>query len=224
MTSRLVLGVARAFVFALSVAAGAGVAAKATASTMVDSINASSPLTVGASWGVPEAGFAYVPASSYTLNGIATEFGDNGCYNPPCYTQTVTIAVYMGLPGSLSLLGSGGIIPVPNTFVTASIPPVSLIAGVTYFVAFENINGIYVNSTDSGPISTGLYYDESGGQTFDKGPNGVAPPNFGFVAEFFGDAPVPLHPLPLLGQMLLLGLGGFGLLAYRRRSKALKFA
>jgi hypothetical protein len=29
--------------------------------------------------------------------------------------------------------------------------------------------------------------------------------------------PVPLHPLPLLGQMLLLGLGGFGLLAYRRR-------
>jgi hypothetical protein len=29
---------------------------------------------------------------------------------------------------------------------------------------------------------------------------------------------VPLHPLPLLGQMLLLALGGFGLLAYRRRN------
>jgi hypothetical protein len=29
---------------------------------------------------------------------------------------------------------------------------------------------------------------------------------------------VPLHPLPLLGQMLLLGLGGFGFLAYRRKS------
>jgi hypothetical protein len=31
-------------------------------------------------------------------------------------------------------------------------------------------------------------------------------------------AAVPLHPLPLLGQMLLLALGGFGLLAYRRRN------
>jgi hypothetical protein len=33
------------------------------------------------------------------------------------------------------------------------------------------------------------------------------------------DAPVPLHPLPLLGQMLLLGLGGFGLLAYRQGAR-----
>jgi hypothetical protein len=29
----------------------------------------------------------------------------------------------------------------------------------------------------------------------------------------------PLHPLPLLGQLLLLGLGGFGLLAYRRKNQ-----
>ena len=35
--------------------------------------------------------------------------------------------------------------------------------------------------------------------------------NFTLVA-----APVPLQPLPLLGQMLLLALGGFGLLAYRK--------
>jgi hypothetical protein len=34
---------------------------------------------------------------------------------------------------------------------------------------------------------------------------------------------VPLHPLPPLGQMLLMGLG-FGFLAYRRNGKALKFA
>jgi hypothetical protein len=34
------------------------------------------------------------------------------------------------------------------------------------------------------------------------------------------DAPVPLHPLPLLGQMLLLALGSFGLLAYRRKGRA----
>ena len=33
-------------------------------------------------------------------------------------------------------------------------------------------------------------------------------------------AAVPLHPLPLLGQMLLMGLGGFGLLAYRRKGRA----
>jgi hypothetical protein len=36
--------------------------------------------------------------------------------------------------------------------------------------------------------------------------------------------PVPLHPLPLVGQILLMGLGGFGLLAYRRKGKVLKFA
>jgi hypothetical protein len=214
MKSRLGLAVAALLCFA----------AEATASTIVDSINADAPLDAGASWAVPEAGFSYVPASSYTLNGIATKFGDNGCYNPPCYTQTVTIAVYMGLPGSLSLLGSGGIVPVGDTFVTASIPPVSLIAGVTYFVAFENINNIFVNATYSGPISTSLYYDESGDQSFDKGPNGVTVPSFGFVAEFFGDpAAVPLHPLPLLGQLLLFGLGGFGLLAYRRGARKNRF-
>ena len=30
-------------------------------------------------------------------------------------------------------------------------------------------------------------------------------------------SPVPLHPLPLVGKILLMGLGGFGLLAYRRK-------
>jgi hypothetical protein len=35
---------------------------------------------------------------------------------------------------------------------------------------------------------------------------------------------VPLHPLPLLGQMLLLGLGSFGLVAYRRKSNAHQIA
>jgi hypothetical protein len=37
--------------------------------------------------------------------------------------------------------------------------------------------------------------------------------------EMTGVAAVPLHPLPLLGQMLLMGLVGFGFLAYRRKGK-----
>jgi hypothetical protein len=164
-----------------------GVSAEATASTIVDSIDASSPLVVGASWGVPEAGFAYTPAFSYTLDGIATQFGSNGS---SC-SQTVTVAIYLGLPGNLTLLGSGGIIPVANTFVTASISPVALTAGTTYPVAFENINGIYVNLTDSGPITTGEYYDESGDQSFNKGPDGAAAIGYGFETQFFGTPPSP---------------------------------
>jgi hypothetical protein len=210
----------KVFVFALSIAAGIGVAAKATASTIVDSIDASSPLVAGASWGVPEAGFAYTPSFSYTLDGIATQFGSNGCYNPPCYSQTVTVAIYLGLPGNLSLLGSGGLIPVPNTFVTAPISPVVLVGGTTYFVAFENINGIYVNATDSGPVATGLYYDENGGQTFDKGPNGVAPVGFGFETEFFGTA----VPEPSTWTMMILGFLGLGWMAYRRKNSSMRFA
>jgi hypothetical protein len=205
----------RAFVFALLCPIEIGIAAEAVASTMVDPINAASPLTAGASWGVPEAGFAYVPTFSYTLDGIATRFGDNGCYSAPCYNQTVTIALYLGLPGSLTLLGSGDIIPVGNEFVTASISPVALTAGVTYFVAFQNINGIYVNATEGGPISTGLYYDESGGLTFDRGPDGVATPGFGFVAEFFGT--IPAVPETSTWAMLLLGFAGIGFMAYRRK-------
>jgi hypothetical protein len=199
----------RVFVFALSFAVGTGVGAEATASTIVDSIDASSPLVVGASWGVPEAGFSYTPAFSYTLDGIATQFGSNGS----SYSQTVTVAIYMGLPGSLTLLGSGDIIPVANTFVTASISPVALTAGTTYFVAFENINGVYVNLTDSGPVTTGIYYDESGGQIFNKGPNGVAAVGFGFETEFFGTA----VPEPSTWAMLLLGFAGIGFMAYRRK-------
>jgi hypothetical protein len=200
--------------FALFVSAQAGAVEEAIASTIVDAINADAPLTVGASWGVPEAGFAYVPPISYTLDGIATKFGV-GCY---CNNQTVTIAIYQGLPGNLSLLGSGGIIPVANEFVTASISPVSLSAGLTYFVAFQNINGISVNTTESGPKSTTMYYDETGDGSFNKGPDGVTTPTFGFVAEFSGTiSAVPLGPLPATWSLLLFALGSLGLAAVRRR-------
>jgi PEP-CTERM motif len=213
MKLKVVLGVG-----ALLCVGAAGISAEATASTIVDSIDASSPLAVGASWGVPEAGFAYTPAFSYTLDGIATQFGTNGCYNSPCYGQTVTIAIYLGLPGNLTLLGSGGIIPMPNTWVTASISPVDLTAGTTYLVAFENINGIYVNMTDSGPVTTGEYYDETGDQSFNKGPNGVAAIGYGFETEFFG-TPLAAVPEPSTWAMMILGFAGVGFMAYRRKSK-----
>jgi hypothetical protein len=224
----------RAPVFAISIVVGTVVASEAPASAIVDSVNASSPLAAGASWGVPEAGFAYTPSFSYTLDGIATQFGSNGCYNPPCYSQTVTIAIYLGLPeggpipafdappappappANITLLGSGTIIPVPNTFVTASISPVALSAGTTYFVAFENINNIYVNMTDSGPVSTGEYYDETGNQSFNIGPNNTAAPGWGFETEFFGSA----VPEPSTWTMMILGFLGLGW--NRRKNKALR--
>jgi hypothetical protein len=177
------------------------IVAEATASTIVESINADAPLVAGASWGVPEAGFSYVPTVSYTLDGIATKFG-GGCYTPPCYSQTVTFAIYQGLPGNLSLLGSGNVIPVANEFVTASISPILLLVGGTYFVAFQNINGIYANATYSGPVRTNLYFDETGNGSFDKGPDGVVIPEFGFVAQFSGTvSAVPLGPLPAIWSL-----------------------
>lgn len=78
--------------------------------TIVDSMNADAQLIVGASWGVPEAGFAYAPTISFKLDAISTKFGGD-CYTPPCYSQTVTLAICQGLPGNLSLLGSGNIVP-----------------------------------------------------------------------------------------------------------------
>jgi hypothetical protein len=43
--------------------------------------------------------------------------------------------------------------------------------------------------------------------------------DFQYINGEMTAAPVPLHPLPLLGQMLLMGLAGFGFLAYRRKGK-----
>jgi len=57
----------------------------------------------------------------------------------------------------------------------------------------------------------------TGGQIFDKGPDGVAPIGFGFEAEFFGT--IPAVPEPATWAMLILGFAGIGFMAYHQKSK-----
>ena len=194
------------FAFALCISVGTGMAVEANASTLLDSIDASAPL-LPASWVVEDVGFSYTPAFSYTLDGIASRFLNTD-------GRTVTAAIYLGLPGSLTLLGSGGLIPVANSFATAPISPVALTVGVTYFVAFENVFQL-ANLTNSGADST-TYYGDHGGLIFNLGP--YTNSGTGLETEFFGT--VDTTPLPAALPLFATGLGAFGLLGWRRKRKA----
>jgi PEP-CTERM motif len=182
-----------------------GVAAQATAA-IVDTINASSPLS-GCCYNATDVGFLYTPGFSYTLDGIETKFSSTD-------PRTVTVAIYSGVPGSLSLLASGGVNPVANSFVTAAVAPLLLIGGTTYFLAFENLAGLGPNLTSVGPTSLTFYID-NGDLSFGNGPlfqNGVGP-----VVQFDGVASAV--PEPSTWAMIILGFAGVGFMAYRRKSK-----
>ena len=80
-------------------------------------------------------------------------------------------------------------------------------AGDTYFwMGFTSLN--------DGSYSIGMWGNHHPSEISVIGVN-----DWQYIEGRMTDAPVPLHPLPLLGQMLLLGLGGFGLLAYRRGAR-----
>jgi hypothetical protein len=116
-------------------------------------------------------------------------------------------------------LGSGGLTPVANSFATASISPVALTAGTTYFVAFENVYGLGVNFTENGPIYTGYYFDD-GGASFNYGPYGnTGPGGYGMETEFFSPG-VATTPLPAALPLFATGLGAMGLLGWRRKRKS----
>jgi hypothetical protein len=76
------------------------------------------------------------------------------------------------------LLGAGGLIPVAGAFAsTTSFPIVNLIAGATYFIGFQNVEGLLVNFTGyEDPEATnlcGVYYDFDSSNTFSLGPEVV---------------------------------------------------
>jgi hypothetical protein len=209
----------RLFAFAFSIVVGTGVVSEANASTLLDSTNASSTLANGI-WQAVDMGFLYTPASPYTLDGVATKFS----YLPPSGIPTVTVEIFSGLPGSLSLLSSGTLTPVAaNSFATASMSPVALTGGTTYFVGFENITGLGSNFSLTGLTTTGYYYDY-GGKTFlnpyGPGNNPYTFPGLGVVSEFFGTADTTVTPLPAALPLFATGLGALGLLGWRRKRKA----
>jgi hypothetical protein len=222
------------FIFAGASAANAG-------TIIADSVNLGANGDSGAYWGSSEVGWLYTPSSSFNLSGIETKFSIPN--NTSIEDRTVTVVLYAGSTphNGGTFLGSfnfnsaladnntlGG-----GTFAT----PISLSAGSTYFVGFENVgpaadstgpnnNDLGVNFTaDSGAtFLSNLYYDLPGSSTCNTGA--------GFACEdtntdilgqpilaFLAPSPVSTTPLPATLPLFASGLGFIGLITRRWKRK-----
>jgi len=217
-------------------------ASAANADTIADSVNLGDTGDSGAYWGSSDVGWLYTPSSSFNLSGIETKFSiPNGT---TIEDRTVTVALYAGntpanggtFLGSFNFdsaladnntLGGG-------TFAT----PISLSAGSTYFVGFENVGpaadspgpnqddlGVNFTTDPGATFLSNLYYDAPGSSTCNTGA--------GFACEdtntdilgqpilaFLAPSPVSTTPLPAALPLFASGLGALGLLSWNRKRKA----
>lgn len=121
----------------------------AFASPIIDNINGSgSPPFLA--YAPNNAGWVYTPTFSYNLDGIYSTFDNVGSptQQGPVATRTVTLSVYDKKPSGALLArttftadGAGG--NLGGTF-----PPVLLLAGHDYFIAYDNIYNIGLNITN----------------------------------------------------------------------------
>lgn len=196
---------------AASCAAALALSAPAQAA-VVDSINLNATPAV-TYWVANNVGWYYTPDSSYTLTGIGSKFGSSG--------GTVTASLYSGTVGSLTLLASGTLSTVAGAFADATLGPVSLTAGTTYFFSFSDVAGQYVNVTqDAGAENLGaLRYDFGGAPgTFDSSETGfTAQP----IVRFLGAGAVPE---PASWAMMIGGFAIAGAAMRRRPAAAVRFA
>lgn len=186
------------------------------ADTVQDSINAAAS-PEPAFWNASDVGWLYTPAASYNLTGILTLFGTSGTGSNP-----ITEAVFSGLPGSGgTLLASATFTGVNGSFSGGSFAPLSLVAGQTYFIAFEGVANWSVNVTaDLGAVSLGNLYFDFGGTSFGSTETGGADTQP--ILEFVGNTGSGGTGVPEPSSLFLLASGMLGMAGPMMRRMRMK--
>jgi hypothetical protein len=137
----------------------------AMADIIEDSVNAGAS-ACNCTWGTTDVGWLFTATGSYQLTDLETIFRF-----VPTVPPTVTALVMSNTPSAGGvLLGSGTFVPVADVFSGAVFAPITVTAGETLFLGFENVGGLGANITlDAGATSLGtLYYDFGNTESFNQ--------------------------------------------------------
>ena len=221
----------------MGVAAGSG----AASATVIDNINGSlSPAFLVFGGAIDNIGWNYTPSFSYNLTGISTVF--ESVPNSDTLPRTVTIVLENTGVGGAPIgdpIASGGVtVDRSGGAQGVSFSPITLTAGVTYFVGFENVLNLglnIVNFLPDGPASqpdgtvnlNGWYNGTPPGNNFQNFiPVGEGADLQVFSAPILNFSGTPITPPPTpvpeasTWAMMFVGFAGLGFLGYRQTAKA----
>ncbi|WP_294536985.1 PEPxxWA-CTERM sorting domain-containing protein [uncultured Rhodoblastus sp.] len=225
----------------LAVAFAALVAgSEAASAAVIDNINGNflPPFNV---FGPPieNIGWTYTPSFSYNLDGVFSYF--KAVPNATAGARTVTVVIE-NTPGGSPIASGTFTVGNGGGAQGATFSPITLTAGQTYFVGFENVgdgtgsntsgglginivdwysgvNGQPLNQQPAGTVNlNGWYYGTASGNDFS---NFVSQTPFAApILNFYG-TPISTGavPEPSTWAMMLLGFAGLGLAGYRRQRK-----
>jgi len=162
-------------------------------------------------WSASQVGWFYTPSFSYDLWKVTTKFGitDNRLVTEDIFQAS------RGADGSLlsptlgeAPLRSAAFAPQTDAFAGGQFAPLTLAANQTYFIGFENVNGLGLNvTTDSGATSLpgGLRFGFANGGGYYPWPIG------GFLSQpilqFQFDPPPETPAVPEPSTLALFGIG-----------------
>lgn len=128
-------------------------------------------LYTSSKFGVTDIGWLITSPDTFTVSQIGTEFGQSTSGNfPGNPSRSITAEIFSGVPAQGgTLLGTATINPVADQMSFGSISsPITLDAGQTYFIGFENVGQFAPNETadPSANYLNALYVDYSNENTF----------------------------------------------------------